>query len=281
MDNKPIVSVLMAVYNCEEFISIAIESVLASTYTNFELIIVDDISPDSSFSIAKSYALKDDRIKVYQNESNLGDYPNRNKAASYATGKYIKYVDHDDYIYPWGLSLLVKMMEDNPQADWGLCSLGQYVKNPFPFLLNPAETYNYNYFVSGIFHKAPLSSIIKTTIFHKAGGFRGIRMAGDFEMWHRLALYYNVLLMPDGIVWYREHANQESKKIKKFQFTYDKIEVEYLCHQDCPLSKDEVKKICRKNIRLNFIYLIRNMIKLNFDLCIFSIKRIRLYMKYI
>src|SRR5260370_37746092 len=93
---KPLVSVLMTAYNREKYIAQAIESVLASTYTNFELIIVDDRSTDYSVEIARGYERKDKRVRVHVNEKNLGDYPNRNKAASYAVGKYIRYLDSDD-----------------------------------------------------------------------------------------------------------------------------------------------------------------------------------------
>ena len=80
--NYPLVSVLITSYNREKYIGDAIQSVLDSTYKNFELIIVDDMSTDNSVGIAKSFEKKDNRIKVYINEANLGDYPNRNKAAS-------------------------------------------------------------------------------------------------------------------------------------------------------------------------------------------------------
>ena len=62
-------------------------------------------------SIAKHYAARDPRIKVEVNEKNLGDYPNRNRAASLSQGKYLKYVDADDLIYPTGLEVLVNGME--------------------------------------------------------------------------------------------------------------------------------------------------------------------------
>ena len=88
---QALVSVLMTSFNRDKYIAEAIDSVLASTYQNWELIIVDDCSKDKTVEIAKSYEAKDNRIKVYVNKKNLGDYPNRNKAASYAKGKYIKY----------------------------------------------------------------------------------------------------------------------------------------------------------------------------------------------
>src|SRR5690606_39934476 len=114
MESNPLISVLMTTYNREEYVAEAIESVLASSYANFELIIVDDCSKDKTVEIAKGYAANDNRIKVYVNEKNLGDYPNRYKAASLTNGKYIKYVDSDDYIYPTGLEIMVNTMEQFP-----------------------------------------------------------------------------------------------------------------------------------------------------------------------
>ena len=74
MDNSyPLVSVLMTAYNRGKFIAEAINSVLNSSYTHFELIIVDDCSTDNTVVIAQSFAAYDNRVKVFQNEKNLGD----------------------------------------------------------------------------------------------------------------------------------------------------------------------------------------------------------------
>lgn len=234
--NTPLVSVLMTSYNREKYIAYAIESVLASTYSHFELIITDDGSKDRTVEIARKYAQQDERVKVFLNEKNLGDYPNRNKAASYAGGKYLKYVDADDYIYPRGLEILVEMMEQFPEAGWGLCSLDQYVGKPFPFMLSPSEAYLFNYKGPGLFHKAPLSSIIRRDVFEQVGGFNPIRMAGDFDMWNRLARYFPVVLMPQGIVWYREHGEQEVKYYRQFIKIYESLKIEHLRSRDLPLE---------------------------------------------
>src|SRR6266540_3355288 len=138
---NPLVSVLMTSYNREKYISAAIESVLASTYTNFELIITDDQSRDSTVAIARKYAEIDKRIRIVVNEKNLGQFGNRNFAATLAKGKYIKYLDSDDLIYPNGLEIMVNMMEKYPDAGYGLCSLDQDEKNIFPFMLSPKEAY--------------------------------------------------------------------------------------------------------------------------------------------
>ena len=261
--DQPLVSVLIATYNREKYIAQSIESVLASTYRNFELIIVDDCSKDKTLEIARRYAETDARVKVYLNEKNLGDYPNRNKTASYASGVYLKYVDDDDYIYPWGLELLVRMMEQFPDCGWGLCSLEQYVKKPFPFSLSPREAYEYQYEGPGLFHKAPLSAIIRRDVFLESGGFVEKRMVGDFEMWHKLALKYKVVLMPHGIVWSREHPEQEGKGVNRFMHVYEQIIVDYLTRPDCPLDKKTVARVLgRRKAGLTRL-LVRDVIKLS------------------
>ncbi len=239
---QPLVSVLMTVYNREKYISQAIESIAKSTYQNWELIIVDDQSKDRSVEIAQSYAINDKRIRVYVNEENLGDYPNRNKAASYALGKYIKYVDADDMIYPYGIEQLVYYMEQFPNAGYGLCSLEQDKEKIFPFQLDPTAAYQRHYFKTPLFHKAPLSAIIKKEVFDKVGGFTGKRMLGDFEMWHILSQHYPVVLMPHGIAWYRVHDEQEMSLHRSDPmepFKYLLIAKELVVSDKCPLNKKE------------------------------------------
>jgi glycosyltransferase involved in cell wall biosynthesis len=248
MDQEILVSILMTAYNREKYIAEAIESVLASSYKNFELIIVDDCSKDNTVEIAKQYAIKDDRIKLYVNEQNLGDYPNRNKAASYAKGKYIKYLDADDLIYYYGLEVMVNYMERYPGAGFGLSSVADHFK-PFPIYLDPLHTYIEHY--NGYFHlyRAPGSSIIKLDAFNAVGGFSGARMIGDIEFWFKIARYYNMVKFPAELYWSRLHEEQESKTDyakKNYPKLTDDVECKALQHQDCPLSEMERNKILKK-----------------------------------
>ncbi|MDH7911518.1 glycosyltransferase family 2 protein [Winogradskyella sp. SYSU M77433] len=249
---KPLVSVLMTVYNREKYIAEAIESVIASTYKNWELIIVDDQSKDNSVAIAKSYAQKDTRIKIHINDVNLGDYPNRNQAARYANGKYLKYLDADDIIYPFGLEQLVFYMEKFPESAYGLCSLSQDKQNIYPFMLGPREAYYRHYFEFPIFHKAPLSAIIKKVDFDEVGGFTGKQHLGDFEMWHILSKSKNVVLMPQGLVWYREHDDQQMNDNRTdpyVPFKYLLLSEEMLKSNSCPLSAKEADKALELNYK--------------------------------
>jgi glycosyltransferase involved in cell wall biosynthesis len=242
----------MTSYNREKYIAEAILSVQASSYRNWELIVVDDCSKDNTLEIARSFERNDSRIKVYLNERNLGDYPNRNKAASYAAGEYIKYVDADDLIYPWGLEIVVRCMTQFPEAGYGLDSIEQDMARPFPFMLNPGEAYRRHYFKAPTFHKAPSSCMIKTDVFRSAGGFSGKWMIGDFELWLKLSQKYNVLLMPMGIVWSRQHEEQESRHIRedsKVVFGYSVTEMELLKAAECPLEPSEKELVIRRIVR--------------------------------
>src|SRR5262245_27356318 len=96
---SPRVSVLMTAYNRAAYIGAAIESVLAQTWSDFELIVSDDHSADSTVDIVREYAGRDRRIRLSINDRNLGDYPNRNAAASLSRGEFLKYHDSDDLMY--------------------------------------------------------------------------------------------------------------------------------------------------------------------------------------
>lgn len=248
MENKaPLVSVLMTVYNREKYVAQAIESVIKSTYKNWELIIVDDGSKDASVKIARSYEAQDNRIKVYVNEKNLGDYHNRNKAASYAKGKYLKYVDSDDAVYPQGLEEMVFYMEQFPEAGYGLCLHIQDVYRMYPFQLMPTEAYRYNYMgLNSIFHKAPLSSIINRKSFEAINGFSGKQHLGDMEMWHKLSQRFPVVLMPGALIWSRVHDDQQmnDNMTNPFvPFKYILMREELILSENCPLPEEEKKTI--------------------------------------
>ena len=96
---EKLVSVIVAVYNIEEYLPRCVDSILAQTYRNLEIILVDDGSKDQSGSICDSYAEKDRRIKVIH-KKNGGLSDARNAGMDAATGEYIGFVDGDDWIEP-------------------------------------------------------------------------------------------------------------------------------------------------------------------------------------
>ena len=92
------VSIVMPVYNAEKYLSAAIESVLKQTYTDFELLLVNDMSTDHSKEICREYSKKDNRIVALENNSEShGPGPTRNIGLEYATGEYFYFMDADDW----------------------------------------------------------------------------------------------------------------------------------------------------------------------------------------
>ncbi len=254
MNSQPLVSILMTAYNREKYIAEAIESVLASTYTNFELIIVDDCSTDETVNIATSYEAKDSRIKVFVNEKNLGDYPNRNRAASYAEGKYLKYLDADDLIYPHSLDIMVNGMENHPEAAIGIEQYAAVnINKPFPLLVKPDWVARNQFLKFGVIDCGPSGAIIRASIFKEMEGFSGKRFVGDTELWMRIAFQYPILFFQPALVFWRSHDEQEIRKEKKetgILLTRYKTNKQFILSPTTPLSEAErllaIKKLNRR-----------------------------------
>lgn len=109
---QPLVSVITPTYNAELFISATIDSVRAQTYSNWELVIVDDASKDTTVDILKKYAAADDRIKFFVLETNSGAAIARNTAIENASGNYIAFLDADDLWMPEKLSKQITFMQE-------------------------------------------------------------------------------------------------------------------------------------------------------------------------
>ena len=103
---EPLVSIMMPAYNAGKYIGRAIESVLAQTYENWELVIVDDCSTDNTYEIAASY--KDPRIRILRHEQNMGVGLSRNDALSASSGQWVAVLDADDEWLPERLERLIK-----------------------------------------------------------------------------------------------------------------------------------------------------------------------------
>lgn len=115
-NSNPLVSVIMPVYNAQHYIKQAMESTLNQTYPEFEFIIVDDASTDSTSKILKSFKRKDQRITLITNKANLGVTKSLNEAVAKASGKYIIRMDGDDWSYPDRFKLQVELMKNNPEV---------------------------------------------------------------------------------------------------------------------------------------------------------------------
>ncbi len=115
-DSSPKVSIGMPVYNGAEFISQALDALLAQSYTNFELIISDNASTDTTQSICLDYAARDPRIKYVRNEVNIGSVGNFQRVLALSTGEYFMWAAHDDLWCPHYVQLCLDALLSNPKA---------------------------------------------------------------------------------------------------------------------------------------------------------------------
>jgi glycosyltransferase involved in cell wall biosynthesis len=216
MNNDPLISVLMTAYNREQYIADAIESVISSNYSNWELIITDDCSVDNTFQIAQSYEFLDSRIRLYRNEINLGDYPNRNKAASYAKGELILNVDSDDMIFKETMLQCVNIFTKFKQASLGVFYPGNYK----PYKLSPEESIVTHFFKSPFLLMGPGGMVVRTSYFREIGGFPtnyGPANDGYFNL--KAASKTDTVLIPFPLSYYRRHNGQEVNN--KYSYLYN------------------------------------------------------------
>lgn len=185
-DKPPLVSIIMPVYNSERYLKAAVDSVLRQTYTNFELIIVDDGSTDDSWSIISHYANIDGRIRAVHQE-NKGVVAASNHGASLAKGTFISRHDSDDISFENKLDDLIRVANENPNA---IVITGNIE------VINEAGEYLYRELVPvysddikrALYYRNPLpngATMIKTSSFQAVGGYEDV-FAEDCHLWTKL-----------------------------------------------------------------------------------------------
>jgi glycosyltransferase involved in cell wall biosynthesis len=205
---KPLVSVVMAVYNAQEYLNIAVDSILLQTYRNFELIIVDDGSTDHTRSIINAYS--DPRIK-YAHQKNNGQPAALNKGIMTARGEYIARMDADDISYPTRLERQVEFLEaakniamvgtchDFIDEDSGI--FGQV------YYLDRNQDIQIEFMVRNPFAHGTV--MIRRQVLIDVGGYDASQPIEDYELWWRVAkkhqvtniaeLLYGYRVLPSGI----------------------------------------------------------------------------------
>jgi glycosyltransferase involved in cell wall biosynthesis len=204
---RPEVSVIITSYNRESYISQAIKSVLESTFQNFELIILDDCSIDKSYQIACGFAELDNRVRVFKNENNIGDYPNRIRAINLSNGKWIKFVDCDDYISPDCLQEMYSFAQVS-NLSFGICAPGVGSFNK----LDSKSAFESGY----LNYYGPTGSFFLKEKYCQLGGFVNRITVSDWHMWSRFALDGDIMVFPDYLATWRDHDNNTLKSNAHF-----------------------------------------------------------------
>lgn len=280
---EPLVSVLMTAYNREIYIAEAIESVLASTYKNFELIIIDDCSTDGTLEILNHFKNIDRRIQVYINKENVGQFKNRNKAATFAKAEYIKYFDSDDVMKEDMLEILMEGILKFPNSGMAVtCEIPNTKQHYFPLKFSPKETYT-NYYFKGHFTLivGPSGTIYKKSIFNKVGGFNeSIGILADTLLSLQIGAISNIVNVKSDLFIWRIHKDQVTiGQNNYFEMVKEKHNINELVLNsiNCPFSINEIVIVKRnlKNIFIrNSIVLIKKFIHLRKNRSLFKLQNI-------
>jgi len=212
ISQRPLVTVFMAAYNTEKYISFAIQSILDQTYPNFELLIIDDCSTDNTLDEIKKF--EDSRIRLLQNERNQGILITRNRALEEAKGIFIAVLDSDDIAVQDRLESLLNEFEAHPEyavigghadlIDSAGIPTGQQFKCE-----TDSSLLRYRMLLENNFTHS--SVMMRTEVFREFKGYR-TSLAEDYDLFLRISTKYPVTNLDKVLLFYRDHTSGISKK---------------------------------------------------------------------
>jgi glycosyltransferase involved in cell wall biosynthesis len=204
------VSVVIPLFNAEDVIRETIESALAQTYPDREIIVVDDGSRDGSAGIVAGYG---DRVKLVR-QANTGVAGARNRGIAESGGRYVALLDHDDLWHPTKLDKQVRLLDQRPEVGMVITDVAHVDRQGRPMGIigpgyNPSETFA-RLFVRG-YVPTPSAAMIRRSVLEEIGGFdESFRSAGldDHELWTRIAAHSEIASIPEPLTL---HRNREHK----------------------------------------------------------------------
>lgn len=219
MSKTPLLSVVLPVYNGQQYLAEALQSVLSQSFNDFELLVIDDGSSDSSREVVKQF--KDTRIKLIENPSNIGLVPTLNKGLSLCQGDLIARMDQDDICEPDRFAKQVAFLQTHPEIDVVGSAIRFFgaIPNPYVFTF-PLE------------HEAiRVALLFYCPLAHPAVMFRrslvqegnwgysdDFRHAEDYHFWSRLLLRRRAANLKDCLLNYRLHQKQYSSALSNKQY---------------------------------------------------------------
>ena len=216
------VSVIMSVYNGEAYLAEAIESIINQTFQNWELIVINDCSTDSTAQILADFAQKDARVKVHPNEVNLRLPTSLNKAISLCSGKYIARMDADDISLPGRLEKQYKFMEENPDVSLSSCRF-MTVKNGVYASGGAGGRCDSDAIKAMLLVANPIlhpGVIAKAEVMKEFCYDTTLTCTEDLELWTRLAMAnHKMKILPECLLIYRLHDKQITSTTLERQHT--------------------------------------------------------------
>ena len=245
--SNPKVSLLMCVYNGETHLREAVESILNQSFKDFELVIVDDGSTDSSWQILSEYSAKDSRIVLIQNEVNLGLEKSLNKGLAATKGEYFARQDADDVSRSNRLQLQVDFLDNHPEVG----ALGTAVelideqgntigKNILP---TDRESLQSLLLFNNFMHHSTL--MVRSSLMQKLGGYdETMRYVEDYDLWWRLSCLSGLATLPNILLKRRVDNGPRISKLYREKQLHNSFEISWqavcqsLGEDSCNLNKE-------------------------------------------
>lgn len=207
---NPTVSIILPCYNADKYLQECLDSIFAQTFTDFELILIDDGSVDDTKSIIKSNI--DPRLIYISNRKNSGIVSSLNKGIKLAKGRYIARMDSDDVIAKMRLQMQVDFLEKN--SDYGMVGCWHNVINADGMLINrmqyPVDSDELRLLLLFRNQFAHPSIVLRTTIVKELLYDDDFKYCEDYELWTRMAEHAKVANLPDYLLSYRIHDENSS-----------------------------------------------------------------------
>lgn len=256
------ISVGIPFFNAEKFLFYAIQSVICQTYTNWELILIDDGSRDSSFEIAQQFARCDSRIRVISDGENKKLPYRLNQLIKESKGDFIVRMDADDVMHPQRLEKQSSFLEDNKKYDLvssGLISIDS--QNTVKGFRCVSQLYDD---FSNLSHSYPIvhpSVMARKSWYLRNQYSENYPRAEDYELWTRAITKkdFNMAVLPDLLLYYREEGNLSIEKIIN---SYKDIQKIYSKYGSKNILKIDVLKLNLKILATKFFYFTGNLQKL-------------------
>lgn len=221
------VSIILPVYNGEKYIEEAIDSIIKQTYTNWELVIINDCSTDNTLEIINKYAVMDKRIRVYTNENNLKLPKSLNAGFSHAEGDYFTWTSDDNILKDNAIQTMAEYLDGNPETDMVYANYS--LISPEGEVGSRLNLMDPKYLLIGNIVGACF--MYRKDIADRVGEYdANLFLAEDYDYWLRIYLAGNMKHISDDLYLYRQHPGSltETKKKSVNEQTYRAIEKSFL-----------------------------------------------------
>lgn len=215
------ISVLMSVYNADKYLTEAMDSILAQTYSDFEMIVVNDKSTDESGDILTAFAQKDPRIVILENVQNIGLTKSLNRGLAIAKGEYVARMDADDISAPDRFQKQVAFLDMHPDYSFVSC-IGRYIdENGNPERLRPFPETNEEIYammpkVDAVMHPGVM---FRREDIARIGNYcEDFRVVQDYDLWFRgMAAGYKFYNIQEPLVLFRRDESYNTRKSRAYR----------------------------------------------------------------